>query len=482
MRGKITILLILGLVFSLSPAQSENELPETFELVSASVSETEGLTPEISMDFQDANLKDVLKVFSQRAHLNFIASENIKDRKVTLYLDKVSVQDALNTIMSANNLTYEQERDSSIFIVKEWGKPEIETITRIYPLQYARVKGYALTESGEKKKETTKIGIKEVIEKILTQHGTIVEDSRTNSLIITDLPSQFPRIEQAVKELDIKLPQVMIEVEIIEASLETIDKLGIQWGDATDGYLMKVTGSGRTTNWPFGKGLVHGAFSGTAGSVNTSSYLHATLAMLAKDTDTKILARPRILTLNNETAEIRITADTAVSAGTTISSAGEGISQETMTVERYETGVTLLVTPQINKAGEITMAIEPSVSNVKASIITGDYYDPHTRSAKTTVTIRDKETVIIGGLINTEDERISRKVPFFGDIPIFGAAFRKKSDTSTDKEVIIFITPHLVQEGQRSAGLALEKQAPWEYERLGLKEEAMEKVLDTFEE
>ncbi|MBN2096861.1 MAG: hypothetical protein JW714_00115 [Candidatus Omnitrophica bacterium] len=475
------------LFFAFSEVQSADWGQEKLQLVSAQLTEAQAISPLISMDFQDADLKDVLKVFSQQAGLNFIASENIKDRKVTLYLDRVTVQDALDTIMSANNLTYEQERESSIFIVKELGRPEVETVTKIFPLQYARVIGTELTDEGKKKKETTKIGIRDVIEELLTKNGNVIEDGRTNSLVITDVPSQFVKIEQAIKELDVKLPQVMIEAEVVEASLETVDKLGIAWGTSSDGYFVTGAGSARTTTWPF---LEKGEGVGTAGNVSglTMGYLSmtnlgGTLAMLAKDTDTKILARPRILTLNNETAEINIRANTAVSSGTTQISAEGGIATSTITIERFETGVSLMVTPQINKAGEITMSIEPSVITTKASSVLGSSVsDPQERSARTTVSIRDGETVVIGGLINTEDSKINRKVPFLGDIPLLGNVFRKQDDSSTDKELIIFITPHLVKDGSETPGLALEKSAPWEYERLGLKEEAMERLLDRIEE
>ncbi|MBL7130169.1 MAG: hypothetical protein ISS45_01985 [Candidatus Omnitrophica bacterium] len=484
----LAVFLISGLSLSLSQAQPEAELPEEFELASAKVSETEGIAPVISMDFQNADLKDVLKVFSQQANLNFIAGENIKDRKVTLYLDAVSVQDALNTIMSANNLIYEQEKESKIFVVKESGKPKVETITKIFPLQYARVKGYELTAGGEKAAKSKEIGIKEILEKTITEHGKVIEDSRTNSIIVTDLPSEFAKIEQTVKSLDIKLPQVMIEAEVIETTLEAIDKLGIDWGNTTTGVLAAAYGAARTATFPFTKPQEMGKV-GTADDVSglymgyvSANNLGGTLAMLTRDTDTKILARPKILTLNNETAEIKITAETAVSSGETEISAEGGIGTSSVSIERYETGVTLLVTPQINKIGEITMVIEPSVVNVKTSGLLDNVSDPQTRSAKTTVTIRDGETVIIGGLIHTEDERISKKVPFFGDIPLLGNFFRKQDDASSDKELIIFITPHLIEEGAKTKGLALEKQAPWEYGNLRLKEEAMERILDRFEE
>ena len=144
----------------------------------------------VSMDFQDANLKTVLKIFSQQSGLNFVASENVKERTVTIYFDNVSVEDALNHIISANNLIYEQKPGSSIFIVKESGKSPIETVTRIYELKYAQLTPPdSDDEDGEGEDEEPEI--LPVLRGVLSINGSIVADKRSNSLIITDLPSQF---------------------------------------------------------------------------------------------------------------------------------------------------------------------------------------------------------------------------------------------------------------------------------------------------
>ncbi|OQX54126.1 MAG: hypothetical protein B5M48_01515, partial [Candidatus Omnitrophica bacterium 4484_213] len=182
----------------------------------------EEVMPTISMDFQDADMKDVLKIFSQQSGLNFIAGEKIKDSKITLYLDKVSVEDALNTILRGNNLTYEQAEDSDIFIVKQTSEPEIETITKVFTLDYAQVEG-----GGDDDDEGH--DMQEVINNILTEHGKIICYGRTNSLIVTDIPANFARIEKTIKEIDAPTPQVMIEAEILETVAGLTDKLGIDW-------------------------------------------------------------------------------------------------------------------------------------------------------------------------------------------------------------------------------------------------------------
>ena len=131
----------------------------------------------ISMDFKDVSLKDLLKVFSIQAGLNFIASESVQDRKVTLYLDKVPLTKAMDKIFSANNLSYELDSKANIFVVKEWGKMGTETVTKVFFLKYATVSNSALkdelfkisTGAGPK----TEGGITSAIRKLLSPAGSM---------------------------------------------------------------------------------------------------------------------------------------------------------------------------------------------------------------------------------------------------------------------------------------------------------------------
>jgi len=400
----------------------------------------------ISMDFQDANLKTVLKIFSQQSGMNFVASQNVQDRTVTIYFDGVSVEDALNHIMSANNLTYEQEPGSNIFIVKESGKPAVETLTKIYELKYAQLT--APPSSTQGKEEAAEIV--SVIQGVLTENGKLVVNKRSNSLIITDVPSQFPVIEDVLARLDTKIPQVMIEAEIIETSTTVADKLGVNWSGVFGSYVGPI----RNTVWPFGNRFRHEGSDaaegiGTAGTFDMSSMTAAIRAILS-DTDTKILARPKVLTLNNETAKIELTAKTAVATVTTVTNTGGATATTSTGAERIDTGITLEVTPQVNKDGYVTMRIEPTVIVPVLSTYfkEGDktYVDPQKRSATTTVVVKDGETVVIGGLISREDSYGVSKIPFLGDLPLLGRMFRYNTKDGTDKELLVFITPHIIKE------------------------------------
>jgi len=422
----------------LSLAQLDEGPPAEMDLPEEAAPAEPGQESRISMDFQDVPLKQLLKIFSQQSGLNFVASEEIENRNVTLYLDNVSVEDALTAILKANRLTYVQTEGSAIFHVKALSDPDIDTETRIYRLSYATVEGVDTGDEGG----ASSTGIEKILEELLTENGKIVVDARTNSLIVTEIPSRFKVIENTIKELDIKTEQVLISAEILEVSVDTLNRLGIDWGSST-GQMASYSGPSRGTHFPWKESLLKGAGDPTVTMATFSmSTFTSVFKAIATDSDTHYLARPRLLTLDNTTAEIKITQDAAV-ATATIQVAGEGMTQATESAERYEVGTSLKVTPHINKEGYVTMTIEPEVSRVKAAAISG-YYDPHTRYAKTRVMVKNGDTVVIAGLISREDTLEKRKVPFLGDVPILGMPFRRNTDEKKDTEIIIFITPQII--------------------------------------
>jgi len=425
-------------------------------------------TPRISMDFQEVALKDVLKVFSQQAGLNFVATREIENKKVTLYLDGVTVQDALDSIMNANKLTYEQKPGSSVFVVKESAEPRVEMLTKVYTLNYARVfKGYeSESEEGGMRGSDSQEDIKSVIENLLTKNdkekafGSVVTDVRTNSLIITSIPQDFALIESTLAKLDARTLQVMIEAEIVEVKTAAIKKLGLDWGGDTTGNFFTFTGPTRDTGFPFvresgvlSRSLLGGSLADKRGrTLATSSTgnvfgnlslaeFKVVLKALEKENKSKYLAKPKVMVINNETAEIKITADTAIGTDTTTETTTGTTSQS---AEREETGVILKVTPTINKDGYITMTLEPEVSRVEVSNISASIFDPTKRSVKTTVMVKDGQTMAIGGLLKDETADNDRAVPGLSKIPLIGKLFQSKDFENTATEIIIFVTCHIV--------------------------------------
>jgi type IV pilus secretin PilQ/predicted competence protein len=401
----------------------------------------------ISMDFQDANLKTVLKVFSQQSGMNFIASQNVQDRTVTVYFDNVKIEDALNYIINANNLAYEQDPGTNIFIVKETGKPEVETITKIYELKYAQLSVPAKSSPGSSGESVSSSSegaeIISIVQSILSKDGKAIADKRSNSLIVKDVPSQFSIIEELLARLDVRTPQVMIKVEVLEATTKAVEALGINWSGTFGAY----TGPIHNTIFPMNNSLGRNDSTGegiaTTGTFSMSG-LTATISALLNDTNTKILARPQVMAMNNETARIELSSKEK-SNQTNETTTSNNVTTTGNTYEEQDTGVILEVTPQISKDGYVTMNLKPSVTELELSRFT-NAYDTHKRATETTVMVKDGETVIIGGLIKSKHERGLKKLPFFGDIPVLGAAFRYKSKDDVDRELVIFITPSIVKD------------------------------------
>jgi type IV pilus assembly protein PilQ len=429
------------------------------------------LEPEksISMDFSGASLNDVLKIFSQQSGLNFIAAADVASKTVNLDLEKVPVEKALERILSANNLTYEIDPESNIFVVQEQKSADMQLMSRIYPLRFATVPTSKLnttlnfeTDSSSTTETSTTVsenaGIIAAVQSVLSDSGSVVQDSRTNSLIVSDFPSQFPLIEQTIARLDVRVPQILIETEMLDISKNTADLFGAKFGQTP----VSFTGAERSLLLPFNQNKAirnlpkpgNQGFQfpdvGTEFTTGTLSFAGFTIALefLRIQTDTRNLARPHIRTLNNETAEIAIKTDEAIGLASTTTSA-EGTANTTAEAERVETGVFLKVTPQANtQTREITMAIEPRVIEAKpGETFNGQSFkDPEERGTKSILRINDGDTIIIGGLLRSELDDIKTRVPILSNIPVLGAPFRHTDKTENQRELVIFITPHIIDE------------------------------------
>jgi len=444
------------------------------------------INPDIStaknifIDVKDVSLIDVLKIISKQSGLSFIASQDVADKKITLYLNKIPLNQAIMTILDANGLMYEMQDESNVFVIKAKYKTEKTKITKVYQLKYATVSSSklnsALTISGSgsggasSSSDTSKGGggLEAVLKDSLSPDGKVVEDPRTNSLIITDVPGQFDIIESTIAKLDVPVPQILIEVEMLDVSKSTADQLGVTYGSGGSFTPLIFTGGSKAVNYPFstshaGAGSSSGSSSSsssssssgttsayTAGSFNAAG-LTAELNFLTTNTDARTLARPRILTLNNQTAQIEISTDQAISvepSSTSTSSSSSGSTVSTNTIERYTTGVVLKVTPQANfMTREITMAVSPKVVDVIQSQVVASgskIFDPETRGSDSMLKLKDGQTMIIGGLLREDNTKTVLKLPILGDIPLIGMAFRSVTRSKGERELIIFLTPHIV--------------------------------------
>lgn len=445
---------------------------------------------KVSMEFKNAELNDVLRIFSNQSGLNFIAAQEAANKKVTLFLKDVPVEEALERILSANDLIYDIQPGSDIFVVKPLVKVNKEVVTRVYPLKYATVSSSKLnstltispgsglssstegaasegssggSSSGSSSNASlggSSAGIIEALKSILSPLGKIVEDPRTNSLIVTDIASHFAMIERTLARLDVPVPQILIEIEMLDISKNTSDKLGVKFGETP----LNISGAQRSILYPWDRNSILDkigyVFDPTdeekseykVGSIDASGF-SMLLQFLKTQTDTRNLARPRILTLNNQIAEIKIATNEAIGQKTTTSTSDTSASR-TVEAERTSTGVFLSVTPQANLlTGEITMAIYPKVIQARpgATFSGVTFKDPEERGTQSLLKVYSGDTVIVGGLLRTDSNNTITKVPILGDLPVIGGAFRHKDQAEVERELIIFLTPHILSDSSLSA-------------------------------
>jgi type IV pilus secretin PilQ/predicted competence protein len=474
-------------------APAEEAVPVAEELLAEESAEAAFEPARVSMTFEEADLRSVLKSFSQQSGINVIAATEISKQPVTVFLEDVTVLDAFDQILKAGRLTYERPAGSDIYIVKpleEAAQAAVGTLTRVYRLKYARVSqsvlakaaaifgnrtpfeaglGAATSSGGASAGD---VGIDAVIKNLLTPAGQVVVDGRTNRLMITDVPENFPRLETALAALDVRTSQVMVDAEIIETSLNKLKDLGVEWGTGSEGTLFQLTPAKRESRFPFSQwfgdqgrdDLLSGSTAiadprMTVGTMDASQAVMV-LQALETDTDAKILARPKVLTLDNESAVIRLVTDETIGFETTT---GETSGTTTSEPERTTTGIVLVVTPQVNEDGYVTMIIEPSVSKTVASKITppsgqATTRDPKTRSSRTMVRVRSGDTLVVGGLIDRDEQESLRRVPVLSGIPFLGEAFKNTEITNNASELIVFVTPQILG-GESETQLASSGQA-----------------------
>ncbi|MEI8175951.1 MAG: hypothetical protein WCG78_03690, partial [Candidatus Omnitrophota bacterium] len=271
----------------------------------------------------------------------------------------------------------------------------------------------------------------------------IVVDQRTNSLVITEIPERFEVLEDMLRKLDTPTPEIFIEAEIIETTVDVVNRLGMEVGDSNDNFSAIYAGAKKDFSFPFSTDTFkgHGQTPGYKFGTLSISDLSVVIKALVQDSNTKYLARPRLLTLNNEVATIEITSDTYVGSVTTSTPTTQ---QSSVSAERMPTGVSLRVTPQVNASSFVTMFLEPSVSRTEIAS-NPEFLNPIKRSAKAKVMVKDGETIFIGGLLDSQKTNSRRKIPFLGDLPIAGALFKSDAKEDRQTEILIFITPHIVK-------------------------------------
>jgi type IV pilus assembly protein PilQ len=423
----------------------------------------------ISMDFKDGDLQDIFRLFADISGENVVVNPGISG-KVTLKLNQVPWDQALDIILKTNGLGY--TRDGNVI-----------RIARIADLQKEKEDLRKLKEAkdleGDLADLTQRISyakaadLSSVLKSAgaLSARGSINVDPRTNTMLIRDLPAYLEKAKALIVELDRATLQVEIEARIVVTTRNFTRDLGIQWGfnaqktppfqnttnlafpnafivngqgvpasgglepgsqDAIDAGIGS-TGRGYAVNLP-ATGF-NSAIGINLGNILGNFNLDAALTALERQGRGRLLSTPKVTTQNNQEATIKQGVQIPI----------QTVANNTVTVTFKDAVLTLRVTPQITEAGTVILGLEVENNSADFANLVNGIPPINTQSARTNVLVRDGSTAVIGGIYQSNEQTTQSSTPFLGKLPILGYLFRNRFVTSQNNELLLFITPRIIK-------------------------------------
>ncbi|MBI4553941.1 MAG: hypothetical protein HY710_16865 [Candidatus Latescibacteria bacterium] len=380
----------------------------------------------ITASMEALPLADAMQVFALKIGVNILIQPGLEDKKISAQLGELPVLEAFEAILRANGFWYEVNPTGNVYLIKQADVSFSGRVTERIPILF-----------GEPRP------LEEVVKKGTAGSGSYFIDERTNSFIVTDTPARIADIRQVITALDVPAPQVLIEVEIASIDRTANRQLGISWDflgqiDA-DSPVGSAIGTSMFDNKEGKFKLTFGKFVSSVGQKD----LRVTLEALERNGLVDILASPRLMTVNRRAASIKIIDNIAV--GTRISQSASGLGQSITEPIYKDVGVTLDVTPYVAGDSLVVMDITPTVSSAqKSPFFPALAVDTQQRTAQTRVMAKNNQTIVIGGLLQTNKTSQVTRVPLLGHIPLLGYFFRQSTSDIRKSEVIVFITPRII--------------------------------------
>jgi type IV pilus assembly protein PilQ len=404
----------------------------------------EALQRKITLDADDAFLPSILSILAEKSGYNIVTGPGVnKEERISIHLKDTPIEQAMNLVVRAAGLSYELVGKSFLVAPAEKLKAQVGLSSYVVELQY-----------------TDAATLKEMLSEF---NARITVDVTGNKLLIITSPKIISDILKVIEEVDKPALQIVLETRIIEVSVEDEEKLGIDWNRLStfqtviaEGPVDKMgnfTSEGMTEVLsgidPSAQGMVPTQLPYFPLETSRLGYLtkqasafEVALDWLLKQNRAEVLANSAVATMNNRTAEIQVIDEIPY-----IARAG-GLGGQVM-IEKEEVGVKLTVRPKVNTDGYITTEISPELSSIFQFIESGETSVPWVkrRMSTTTIRVKDGETIIIAGLLGIDASKTVHKVPFLGDIPFIGGLFRHTADRTRKTDLIIQVTPHILERG-----------------------------------
>ncbi len=407
---------------------------------------------KISVDFRDTAIDDVIRIMAGQADVDVVKSPKVTGT-VTARLKDVPLEEALKNILAAQGYDYVMSKNMIRVAPSGDITQEAEKlVNKIYRITYADIKG-----------------VEKALSKFISQRGSISVNTGTSNIIVTDTESKIKAIDTFIEEIDRITPQILVEARIYDISSQDKLDLGVEWNAGRNtGYTSDASGTvtlppgivGANPSTgdvaPFSTGIFTGATGKTTGTVGALRFgwlrdnLDIDMVIRAQKNliNAKLLANPRVLVLDNERAQIKITSEIPYQELTQTSGGGS-----IGTTSFKDVGVSLDVVPHLTRDEMIRLNLRPtfSVQTSSVTFASGSLTYPQPvvdkREAETTLLVKSGQTVVLGGLRKKDVTKQINKVPLLGDIPIICYLFRFEGESTVNSELVVFVTPSIVKEG-----------------------------------
>ena len=409
---------------------------------------------KISLDFKDADIKNVFRLLGEVSGKNIIITDDV-NRKISIRLIEVPWDQAMDVIVDTNGLG--KDEIGNVIRISTAGRLKAErdalaaakkSEENLEPLQTAYLTlNYAKVMKGQKDINTDK-DLVEKVKAVLSPRGRVEADQRTNTLIVRDIKPSIDDVQTLINRLDTRTPQVLIESNLIETTPTFSRALGVELDTVfNDGRVRTAT---RFQAGPPFTGSPIAVFPPNTSPIVIPSNgfrfgyfannVAGVLSAAEAEGNIKIISRPSIVTLNN--VESTIESANIIRVRTTAATVGEAGS-----LREIRAGITLKVTPQVSADGFVLLNIEAKSSTLDFANAVENIPAEISREAKANVLVRDGETVVIGGIMKDTSSNSDSGVPYLKDVPVLGWLFKKSSWRKDFEELVVFITPRIIAAG-----------------------------------
>ncbi|MBA4143100.1 MAG: secretin and TonB N-terminal domain-containing protein [Nitrosospira sp.] len=388
-------------------------------------------TQPVTLEFRDAGLKSVFEIMARTAGINFVFDKDVRqDTKVTIFVRDTNIEDVFKLLLMTNQLAHKVLNENSVLIY-----PNTPVKQKEY--QELMVRSFYVANTDVKQMVAMVRG--------LVKTRDMHVDERLNLFVMKDTPAAIRLVERLVALNDLADPEVMLEVEVLEIRRDRLLTLGIQYPDQIRVNMLNAAAA--TAGIPAAFEISSSGINGSGSNLDRLTGFITNPAMIInlrqQDGIINVLANPRIRVKNREKAKVLI--GDKVPVVTTTATANVGIASS---VSYLDVGLKLDVESTISLQDEVSMKVSLEVSNIvrEVAIANGGLaYQVGTRSAATTLALRDGETQVLAGLIS-DDERITlSKIPGLGELPWVGKLFTNQNFTRNKTEIALLITPRIVR-------------------------------------